>query len=430
MTTGLIDHVSPAAAPEQSIVDFSDQDPFAFYERIRAHGEPVWDEKAQAWLVVNYRQCADIQRDESRFVVIYADADETLRRIKGGGANIILSQGQEHKQLRKLHLRLLTPASVKRYQKEHLAPILDMMMARLEGRDRAELSSELAEQIPPRLICSLLGMPYDDDAMIARILELNDHIVNFIASGYSGDALRDRALAASVELNEMLLPYVRARRDDPREDFISRVWLESGDMGLELDEEAALGLCRELYFAGSDTTVHGINSALYLLLSDPEAMRRAQQEPVTGLAPVIEEALRLFNVVQFRHRKCIADTEIGGVLVRSGEVVILAHAGANRDPAKFGCPNSSEYMRKSPTDHLAFGQGNRACVGSQLARAEIRDTVLALLARFPGVHLDSAAPPPFFRGIYMRSMGPLHVRLDATPPSATSAHTERNQEAG
>lgn len=398
---------------DESIVDFFDRDPFTFYDRLRDMGSPVWDEKAQAWLILDFDQCAAVQRDESRFVVVYADADETLRTIKGGGANIILSQGREHDLLRRFHLKLLSPASVERYRSAHIAPIVDRVIDRLSRSDHAELSRDFSEQIPPRVICSLLGMDYDDDAMIARILVLNEHIVQYIASGYRGDGLREQALNASRELNAMLLPAIRARRDDPREDFISRVWTEAEAAGIPMDEAAALGLCRELYFAGSDTTVHGLNNALYLLLDDANAMRRAQSDDGKAIRSVIEESLRLFDVVQFRHRKCIVETPIGDVTVKPGEIVILAHAAANRDPARFGCPHQAQYDRPSPTDHLAFGKGNRACVGSQLARVETRDAIAALLYRYPDMRIDPAATQPYFRGIYMRSMGPLNVIFGA-----------------
>ncbi|MDB5687549.1 MAG: hypothetical protein JWR77_2138 [Rhizorhabdus sp.] len=396
---------------DDSIVDFVDRDPFPFYDRMRDARSPIWDKKAQAWLLLDFDQCAAVQRDESRFVVVYADADETLRTIKGGGANIILSQGREHDLLRRFHLKLLSPASVERYRGVHIAPIVERVIDRLAHRDRAELSRDFSEQIPPRVICSLLGMDYDDDAMIARILVLNEHIVQYIASGYRGDGLREQALDASRELNTMLLPAIRARRDDPREDFISRVWTEAEAAGIPMDEAAALGLCRELYFAGSDTTVHGLNNALYLLLTDPEAMARARSDDEKAMRPVIEESLRLYDVVQFRHRRCTVETAIGDVTVKPGEIVIMAHAAANRDPAKYGCPHQAQYDRPVPTDHLAFGKGNRACVGSQLARVETRDALSALLHRYPDLRLDPVAEQPYFRGIYMRSMGPLNVVL-------------------
>lgn len=396
---------------DETIDGFDDRDPFPFYEQIRAVGSPLWDARAKAWLVLDFDQCAAVQRDESIFANAYIMADEVVRQIKGGGANITLSRDAEHDRLRRFHLKLLSPASVARFRIAHIGPIVDFVADRIGQGGRAELFADYAAQIPPRVICSLLGMPFDDDAMMARILVLNEEIVQFIASGYRDEERRDRALAASAELNAMLLPYVRARRDNPSDDFISRVWQEAPAAGIAMDEDAALGLCRELYFAGSDTTVHGIANALYLLLADPALMAQIRSDRDKPLAALIEESLRLFNVVQYRHRICMADTRIGNTPIAKGEVVILVHAAANRDPAKYDGPADVDLHRRTPTDHLAFGKGSRSCVGSQLARVEMRVAIEALLDRFDALALDRDAPPPRFQALYMRSMAPLHVRL-------------------
>ncbi len=402
-----------ACPAHETIVGFTDADPFPFYDRLRAQGSPVWDAKANAWLVLDFDQCAAAEKDESHFANAYVFADDLVKEIKGGGANITISRDEYHNKLRRFHLKLLSPASVERFREPHVRPIIDFALKRLEGRTEVDLFQDFAAQIPPRVICSLLGMPYEDDAMMARILFLNEEIVNFIASGYRDTELRDRALAASHELNEMLLPYIRARRDQPQDDFISRVWQEAPEAGIELDEQGALGLCRELYFAGSDTTVHGIANALYLLLNDDAAMARIRADRGKPLAALIEESLRLFNVVQFRHRFCVADAQIGDVPIRKGEMIILVHAAANRDPGKYGCPHEMDLDRRAPTDHLAFAKGTRSCVGSQLARVEMREAISALLDRYPTLALDRTKGKPEFRHLYMRSMGPLHAQLAA-----------------
>lgn len=395
----------------ETILGFAEKDPFPFYERVRSLGSPVWDDGAKAWLILDHAQCAAAERDETLFANAYVFADETVKAIKGGGANITLSRDDEHIRLRRFHLKLLSPASVERYREPHILPIIDLAIERLDGRTSVDLAEDFAALIPPRVICSLLGMPFDDDEMMSRILHLNEEIVNFIASGYRDPDLRSRALNASTELNQMLLPYIRARRDHPKDDFISRVWQEASDAGIELDEEGALGLCRELYFAGSDTTVHGIANALYLLLSDPEVMERVRADRGKPLAALVEESLRLLNVVQFRHRFCMQDTRIGDVEIKKGEMIILVHAAANRDPDKYTCPHEVDLDRRAPTDHLALSKGTRSCVGAQLARVEMREAISALLDHFGTIELDPTKEQPHFRALYMRSMGPLNVRL-------------------
>lgn len=281
---------------------WTDTDSFAFYDLLRkGDGSPVWDETAQGWLIYDYDNVVAAQRDESVFGNAYVNADETIRAIKGGGANVTLSQGKEHDLLRRFHLKLLTPSNVERYRVSHVVPIITQQLDRIQNEHRVDAAADIADRIPPRVICSMLGIPADDDYAMQRLLDLNNEIVALITSGYRDPALRDRALAASAELNEVLRPFIRHRREEPGDDFISRVWLEAPGAGIDLDEDAALGLCRELYFAGSDTTVNGIANAVYMMLSRPgvlEAVRADRNKAVAGL---IEESLRLIGVVYQRH---------------------------------------------------------------------------------------------------------------------------------
>lgn len=396
----------------ESVVDFTDRDPFGFYERLRQEGSPTWDPKAKAWLVHDFEQCVVAERDESRFANAYVFADPIVKEIKGGGANITLSRDQDHIRLRRFHFKLLSATNTESYRKNHIQPVLDTALARLEGRRTAELAADYGAVIPARVICSLLGMPIDDDAMVTEILDCNNAIVAFIASGYRDEDLKVKALAASRRLNEMLLPYIRAKRDNRADDFISRVWSDAPEFGIEMDEEAALGICRELFFAGSDTTVHGIANALYLILADTGLRDRVAAGSEAELAALIEESLRLIGVVQWRHRFCLEDTDVGDTLVRKGEMIFLLHAAANRDPERFACPAETDLDRPDISGHLAFARGSRSCVGASLARAEMSDAVRQILQRYPHLRLDPSAEQPSFKALYMRSMAPLNVVLE------------------
>ena len=387
-------------------------DPFAFFEQLRANDtRPVWDDSVNAWLVYDWENVAAGQRDESRFANAYIHANDTLKQIKGGGANITLSKGVEHDVLRRFHLKLLSPANVERYRINHIVPIVNAAFDRIGDAKRIDAAAELSDWIPPRVICAMLGMPYDDEAAMQKLLDRNHEIVSLIESGYRSEEQRDRALEASAELNEVLLPYVRLRRDHPADDFLSRVWKEAPDFGIDLDEEAALGLCRELYFAGSDTTVYGIANILHTLFTRPEVLERVRAERGKAVNTLVEEGMRLLDVVIFRYRICVADTEISGVPIKAGETVFLINAAANRDAAKFGCPAEVDLDRRAPTDHIAFGKGSRSCVGAQLARVEMREVVNQLLDRYPDVRLDPDGPPPRFEGFFMRTMRPVNLIL-------------------
>lgn len=399
---------------QPSIVDFTDKDIFPFLEQLRSQGSPVWDEKAQAWLVLDYDQCVEAEATEEVFGNAYMNADPILERLKGGKANITFSQGREHTRLRKFHLALLAAPPVEAYRVKHVQPIIEFVLDRIVDKGRADLQGDFAAQVVPRVMLSLMGMPWQDDQVVARILELNDHIIRFIGNNYRGDELRDKALAASRELNDMLLPYIRERRENPKDDFISRVWQEAPvEYGDDLTEDDAVAICRELYFGASDTTIHGTSNALYLLLTDDEARKAVEQDRQKALKNLVEEGLRLYNVVQLRHRIAKKDTEFGGRQIKKGDMVLMVHAAANRDPGHYECPAQLDLNRKMPADHMAFGRGPRSCVGAQLARVEMREMLGAVLDRLPSVRLDPEAEMPVFRGAYMRSFQPLNAIWDA-----------------
>lgn len=390
----------------------SAKDPHAFHQRLReGDGSPVWDEGANGWLVYRFDQCAEAQKDEKRFGNLYLNADETTRAIKGGGANITLSRDKEHDRLRKLHLRLLSPANVERYRPRHISQVITDTLDRLGDRKTVDATTDIADRIPPRVICSLLGIPNTDDEAMQRLLDLNHEILMIIESGFKDPAKRDRALAASAELNEVLRPYVVRARDNPGDDFIGRVWQEAPDFGIDLDEEAALGLCRELYFGGSDTTMFGIANAIYTLLSTPAAIEAVKHgDRAKAITAVVEESLRLYGVVQYRQRFCVEDTTIGEARIRKGQAVYLLNAAANRDPEQYDCPATLDVTRKGPTNHLAFGRGTRSCIGSQVARVELREVLDQMLTRYPDMRLDPDSTP-VFTGVLHRQVRPLLLRL-------------------
>ncbi|MGI4801969.1 MAG: cytochrome P450 [Janthinobacterium lividum] len=404
---GQMEGICPA-----SLLDTADRDPFTFFEALRARGQVLRDEKLGAWLVLDYALCREIEGNEPQFSNPYVGAPASLVEVKGGYGNITLTHGEEHMRLRGFHLKLLGPSQTARYRESVVLPIIDQCFRRFENRGHAELVSELAEQIPPRVIVALLGMDWQDDAFIARIVHLHEVIMAFIGRNYPGGETENRALAASRELNSILLPFIRARTDGKGVDFISRIWAEAPTSFGAMTEETATGICREIFLGGTDTTVHGIANCLQMLLTEP-ALRTAIEANRSMLVPFVEEAMRLYGSVQYRYRLAVEDCTLGGVAIAAGDKLVLVHSAANRDPAKFRCPASTDLTRRPATDHLAFNYGIRSCVGASLARTEMRETVLAAMERLPNLRLNTAAKPPRFEGLFLRSFKPLHVLFDS-----------------
>lgn len=399
----------PSAGYPRSLLDMQDADPFDFYEQRRAEGPVVFDSGMQAWLVLDFGLCRAVLTDESGFSNPYADAPPLVVQIKGGSSNITLTQGALHTRLRRFHLSLLTPKSVARYTQNAILPIINALIDQFVAAGETDLATSLANQLPTRVILALMGMPWDDDELVVHIFDLHERIMAYIGNNYALDHA-DNALEAATTLNELLLPYIRLRASEPSDDFISQVWHQAPDEFGEMTEDIALGICRELFLGGGDTTVHGIANALYLMLTNDHVGAAIAADRQKGITATIEEAMRLYGSVQYRYRIAANSCQLGGVEIAKGDKLVLLSAAANRDPGQFECPADIDLDRHRINDHLAFGVGPRACVGSLLARAEIFETLNAVLGRLPGLALDPHKPAPQYHGLFMRSFYPLHVK--------------------
>jgi cytochrome P450 len=385
-------------------------EPSALYDRWRGNGPVLWDPTMNGWIVLSYELCKHIEEREDLYRHPYADADDVLLEIKGGPRNLTVLQGDEHTRMHRYLVRLFSPKAVQKYMQEHVQPIVDHLFGRLSQRPRADLAAEVADQLPPRVFVSLFGMDWHDEVLVNRQLELHNTVMDWIG-GLRTSAATQSALEASRELNSILLPQIRKLRVDPGTDVISELWAAAPGILEDVDDDAMLAICREIFLAGSDTTVHAIANAYYILLTKPDVRRAVSLDRGAALDNFIEESLRLYTVIPYRFRVANQDSEIGGVLVRSGELVIPVNAAANRDPERFTCPGEVDLARPQARTHLAFNWGPRTCVGAALARAELRVLVIAFLDRLPNVALDPAAAQPYFANVYTRGFRPLNVLM-------------------
>ena len=399
-----------------SMAGLTDVDPYPFYESVRAKGPLVWDDSMRGFLVTSYALCRDIEMHEELYRHPYADAAPELieiKSVKGGHRNITISQGEDHTKIHKWLLGLFVPRTVAQYRDKHIRPIISGLIDRFVDKGRMELTSAYSDQIPPRVLMSLFAMPWNDDVLARRVLDLHETVMTWIGSQNRGSELTDKARAAGREINAILMPYMLERKKNPGDDLISRLWTDGPNILDNFTDEDALANAREMFLAGTDTTVHAMANALHILITQPEVMQAVRADRQKALANLVEEALRLYGSVQYRFRVANQDCVIGGQAVKKNQVLILINSAANRDPAKYACPAAVDLGRTLPKEHLAFNAGPRNCVGAALARAEMIDAIDMLLERVKNLRLDPAAPPPTFRFHYTRSFRPLHVLFDA-----------------
>jgi cytochrome P450 len=180
---------------------------------------------------------------------------------------------------------------------------------------------------------------------------------------------------------------------------------EAGEM---LAEDELIALSSLLLAAGHETTTNLLGNAVMLLLRHPGERRRLQNNPAL-LPSAVEECLRFEPPVQLTDRAVVEPTELAGVRLQPGTIVVALLASANRDPERFSEPDRFVVSR-AENEHVSFGLGGHYCLGAALARLEAQVALGALLRRFPEFHgpLD---PPAFKASIVLRGPTALPVRL-------------------
>jgi len=255
---------------------------------------------------------------------------------------------------------------------------------------------ELAGAVPTYALAELFGVPEADREKFGPWVRALTQLQN---DGFSSDALTGShappgALEAMAEMMEYFSAAIAARRASPREDLLGSLVaaeIEGPDGSREqLSDWDILGFCFVVVAGGSDTTASLISHALTLLDGAPDQRRLLLDDP-SLLPHALLEFLRLESSVQGLARTTTRDVEVDGVVIPSGQKVMMLYAAANRDPREFGDTADRLDVRRSIPRHLSFSSGPHFCVGSHLARLQARVALEEVLAAHPWISLDASA---------------------------------------
>jgi cytochrome P450 len=401
---------------DPSIVGTADLEPFDRYEEIRALGPIAWSNEMNAWLVTSYETCKFVLNGDEEFIRHADQASRTMAR-EYSDRSLKFLRGEDHYQMHQWWLRAFSPKKVATWREPLVTPIVDKAFDAIVSNGRAELFTDIASRIPVRVIAAVMGLPWRDDDWITTCKSLLRVLLGPVDRRFAADEhLESNAAEASGQLRTILTPIIRERQRDPTDDMISALWKDGPSIFDDWGEEDVFAHVLNMFIGGTDTTSMGISSALYVLLTVDEV--KDQLLEGASVSAYVEEALRLFSPVQFRHRLLMQDMEIDGQQVKEDDSIVPVLAAANRDPEHYSCPAGVDLERRASRDHLAFNFGPRVCVGAALARLEIDEVVRQLLDRMPDVALDSTAEPPAISGFVLRSYGPLHVTFRPSAPRA------------
>jgi cholest-4-en-3-one 26-monooxygenase len=313
----------------------------------------------------------------------------------------------KHDRLKALFQAGFTPKRIAAHEDE-IRRIVVAVLDRLEGRDSCDLVTDVAQPAVSRVIGSFMGIPEEDDAIWA---ELMNSALAASDPDYSPDGIENIEETIQKTIAEVFArcsTMIAARRENPTDD-LTTVLVNAEVEGQKLEEhEIVMGFFL-LVAAGNDSTKATYASGMRALLEDPEQLALVRDDP--SLVPgAVEESLRMFPAFAHFRRTATRDTVLHGKEIKKGEKVVMWYASSNRDESRYEDPNRFDVLRNP--EHQAFGAGGRHfCLGTALARLELKILFEETLARYPDISL--AGKPAFVESAFLNQLKTLPVKLSA-----------------
>jgi cytochrome P450 len=308
----------------------------------------------------------------------------------------------KHDRLKALFQAGFTPKRIADHEGA-IRAIVTRVLDRLEGSESCDLVSDLAQPVVSRVIGSFMGIPEEDDAIWARLMNstLGAADPDLNPAGFEGAVEKD-----VPEIFERCRKLIAARLENPTDDLTS-VLVHAEVDGQKLEEhEIVMGFFL-LVAAGNDSTKATYCSGMRALMEDREQLQLLLEDPAL-IPDAVEEALRMFPAFAHFRRTATCDTELNGRKIKQGEKVVMWYVSSNRDETRYDEPDRFDLRRKA--EHQAFGAGGRHfCLGTALARLELKVMLEETLERFPRIEI--AGTPVHAESLFLNQLKTLPVRL-------------------
>jgi cytochrome P450 len=386
--------------------------PYPAYDRWREESPVLWSEEIEAWLVTGY--------EEVRHILMTHEDFSSMNSVFGGPTvehpefpSIINVDQPLHHKLRSLVAKAFTPRTIDEVWEPLISRRVNEMLDAVCEKDEFDVVADLSYPLPVKMIADVIGV---DSADFAYFKERSDSMVTNLgrlpypevgSEQEHNHERREDPESDPRDRDEEIKPIafyfleqIEDRRANSRDDLITRL-VDAEIDGEQLEDIEVIAFLILLLIAGNETTTNLITQAVRGLVEHPDLIDRVNGDPEL-MEKMIEEALRWEAPIQSFYRRARRDLDLGGTAVKEGDALLVLFGGANRDEAKYECPEDFDADRGSP-DHLAFGGGIHVCLGASLARLEARLALEGVVKRFSAlepIEDDQAwADTPFFRGM-------------------------------
>ena len=360
--------------------------PHAWLAHLRRHDPVHWQDEAGGpgfWAVTRYHDCVTVNRDYERFssaargTMPFEMPDEDIAQQ---GLMMLNMDPPLHTRYRRLVNKGFTPRIVRDLE-QSIHDATDAIIDQVIEKGEADFVTDISAELPLQVIAELLGVPADDRH---RMFEWSNRMVGNEDPEYQLEA--EMALHAAMELYAYAAELFARKRIDPHADLMSVLTT------VEVEGEQLSEMELELFFllltvAGNETTRNLMSGAMHAFFQHPEQWERLLADR-TLLPTAVDEMLRFVSPVMNFRRTAMGDATLSGTEIKEGDKVVFFHASANRDEDVFDDPDTFDIGR-SPNPHIAFGGGGpHFCLGTNLARMEIRVMYEHLLDRMPDIRQD------------------------------------------
>jgi cytochrome P450 len=382
----------PSHVPQNLVVDFDIYDHSMadhlhdVVAELQRTTPVAWTERNEGhWIVTRYEDVQRVLRDAQDFsshpvaIPRSREAEERNRPIP------VCYDPPEHTYYRDMIAPLFTPRRMRELE-EQIRKLVNELIDGFEHQGGCEFISQFARPLPTTVFLLLMGWPLDNAA------EFN-HWSHQILIGKPGGTIEESA-AVRKEYFDKTYAYfdalVQDRRRNPQDDFTTML-VHGKYAGERLLTDDELQRMLQLLMAGGLHTVQGsLAYAAIRFAQHPEEQDRLRSD--RALVPHAVEELLRWQPPVWPGRRAVHDTVVNGVPIKADDMILCAVTGANNDPSEFDDPSDLDLDRRG-NRHLAFGVGPHRCIGSHLARIELRIAFEELHRRLPTYRLDPERPP-------------------------------------
>jgi cytochrome P450 len=301
---------------------------------------------------------------------------------------LLNNDGQDHQRYRALVNKAFSPTGIRELMPSIRAEV-DRLLDECAHLDEFDFVQRFAIPLPLNIIADQFGVPRSEHTVV----KTGSDAMMAVADPTASSEQMIAAVRSIIRMQKMLVDRIEHVRQHPDNTILGLVANTATGDGAPMTTAMLVNLFQNILVAGNETTTNALGNALMLLIEQPALAERLRQAP-DQVKNFVEESLRVGAPLQGFYRVATCDTELGGVQIPAGAVLMLRWGAASRDPQLYPCPAQVELDRKAINQHMTFGHGVHYCIGHLLARAELRAAFEAILSRWSSFRLSTKTADP------------------------------------